>query len=56
VSTEGVSGLFERSLNAYGRAGEPCHRCGTPMRRAAFMGRSSTSCPRCQPVPRRARW
>ena len=56
VSTEGVSGLFERSLNAYGRAGEPCHRCGTPIRRDAFMGRSSFSCPRCQPAPRRARY
>ena len=56
VSTEGVSGLFERSLNAYGRAGEPCSRCGTPLRRDAFMGRSSFSCPRCQPAPRRARY
>ena len=56
VSTEGVSGLFERSLNAYGRVGEPCHRCGTPIRRDAFMGRSSFSCPRCQPAPRRARY
>jgi formamidopyrimidine-DNA glycosylase len=56
VSTEGVSGLFERSLHAYGRLGEPCDRCGTPLRRDAFMGRSSFSCPRCQPVPRRARY
>jgi formamidopyrimidine-DNA glycosylase len=56
VSAEGVSGLFERSLNAYGRAGEPCSRCGTPIRRDAFMGRSSFSCPRCQPAPRRARY
>ena len=56
VSTEGVSGLFERALHAYGRAGEPCDRCGTPLRRDAFMGRSSFSCPRCQPAPRRARY
>ena len=55
VSTEGVSGLFERSLHAYGREGEPCDRCGTPIRRDAFMNRSSFSCPRCQPRPRRAR-
>ena len=54
VSTEGVSGLFERSLNAYGREGEPCPRCGTPVRREAFMNRSSFSCPRCQPRPRGA--
>jgi formamidopyrimidine-DNA glycosylase len=56
VSTEGVSGLFERSLNAYGRRDEPCPRCGTPIRRDAFMNRSSFSCPRCQPTPRRARY
>ena len=55
VSTEGVSGLFERELNAYGREGLPCGRCGAPMRRESFMNRSSTSCPRCQPRPRAAR-
>jgi len=52
VSTDGVSGLFERSLNAYGREGEPCPRCGAPVRRESFMNRSSFSCPRCQPRPR----
>ena len=55
VSAEGVSGLFERSLDAYGREGLPCHRCGTPIRRETFMNRSSASCPRCQPRPRAAR-
>ena len=55
VSTEGVSGLFERSLHAYGREGQPCDRCGTPIRREAFMNRSSFSCPRCQPRPRAVR-
>ncbi|MCU1587506.1 MAG: putative formamidopyrimidine-DNA glycosylase [Frankiales bacterium] len=53
VSTEGVSGLFERSLHAYGREGEPCDRCGTPIRRESWMNRSSFSCPRCQPRPQR---
>jgi formamidopyrimidine-DNA glycosylase len=53
VSTEGVSGLFERSLAAYGREGEPCARCGSPIRRESFTNRSSFSCPRCQPRPRR---
>lgn len=52
VSTEGVSGLFARSLNAYGREDEPCPRCGTPIRRETFMNRSSFSCPTCQPRPR----
>jgi formamidopyrimidine-DNA glycosylase len=55
VSTEGVSGLFARSLHAYGREAEPCDRCGTPLRREAFMNRSSYSCPRCQPRPRQPR-
>ena len=55
VSTEGVSGLFERSLNAYGREDRPCPRCGTPIRREVFMNRSSFSCPRCQPRPRSPR-
>ena len=52
VNVNGESGYFDRSLNAYGREGEPCHRCGTPMRREAFMNRSSYSCPHCQPRPR----
>lgn len=56
VSTEGVSGRFERSLAVYGREGLPCPRCGAPIRRDRFMNRSSFSCPRCQPRPRRPRW
>jgi formamidopyrimidine-DNA glycosylase len=53
VNVNGESGYFDRSLHAYGREGEPCDRCGTPMRRVAFMNRSSYFCPVCQPVPRR---
>ena len=52
VNVNGQSGYFDRRLNAYGREGEPCHRCGTPIRREHFMNRSSFSCPRCQPRPR----
>jgi formamidopyrimidine-DNA glycosylase len=52
VNVNGESGYFDRSLNAYGREGQPCHRCGTIMRREQFMNRSSYSCPRCQPRPR----
>ncbi len=52
VNVNGESGYFSRSLNAYGRGDLPCSRCGTPMRREAFMNRSSFSCPRCQPRPR----
>ena len=56
VNVNGESGYFDRALNAYGREGEPCHRCGTPVRRDPFMNRSAYTCPRCQPRPRRARW
>lgn len=52
VNVNGESGYFDRSLNVYGREGEPCNRCGTPIRREAFMNRSSYSCPKCQPRPR----
>ncbi|HEY3534060.1 MAG TPA: bifunctional DNA-formamidopyrimidine glycosylase/DNA-(apurinic or apyrimidinic site) lyase [Pedococcus sp.] len=52
VNVNGASGYFDRSLNAYGQEGRPCARCGTPIRREAFMNRSSYSCPRCQPRAR----
>jgi len=53
VNVNGSSGYFDRSLAAYGREGEPCPRCGTPIRREPFMNRSSYRCPRCQRAPRR---
>jgi formamidopyrimidine-DNA glycosylase len=56
VDVNGESGYFDRSLAVYGRTDEPCPRCGTPIRRDSFMNRSSYTCPRCQPRPRRARW
>ncbi len=52
VNVNGESGYFDRSLDAYGREGEPCRRCGAIMRREKFMNRSSFYCPRCQPRPR----
>ncbi len=55
VNVNGQSGYFDRALSAYGREGCPCRRCGTPIRRDPFMNRSSFSCPRCQPRPRRTR-
>jgi formamidopyrimidine-DNA glycosylase len=56
VAVNGESGWFERSLEVYGREGEPCDRCGAAIRREPFMNRSSYRCPRCQPVPRSGRW
>jgi formamidopyrimidine-DNA glycosylase len=55
VNVNGESGYFDRSLAVYGRAGQPCPRCGTPVRRDPFMNRSAFSCPLCQPRPRNGR-
>ncbi len=48
VNVNGESGYFDRSLNAYGRGGEPCPRCGRPLERAMIGGRSTHWCPQCQ--------
>ncbi|OZM74086.1 DNA-formamidopyrimidine glycosylase [Amycolatopsis antarctica] len=54
VNVNGQSGYFDRSLDAYGQEGRACRRCGSVIRRDPFMNRSSFSCPRCQPRPRRS--
>jgi formamidopyrimidine-DNA glycosylase len=56
VRVNGQSGYFGRALAVYGRAGQPCRRCGTAVLREKFMNRSSFTCPRCQPRPRKGRW
>ncbi|WP_029150037.1 bifunctional DNA-formamidopyrimidine glycosylase/DNA-(apurinic or apyrimidinic site) lyase [Microbacterium indicum] len=48
VNVNGQAGYFAHSLNAYGRHGEPCARCGTAIVRESFMNRGSHFCPRCQ--------
>jgi len=48
VNVNGESGYFSRSLDAYGRAGEPCSRCGTALSRAVVGGRSTHWCHHCQ--------
>lgn len=52
INVNGESGYFDRSLDAYGREGRACRRCGAVMRREKFMNRSSFYCPKCQPRPR----
>lgn len=54
VNVNGASGYFSHSLNAYGRQGRPCPRCGTLIVREQFMNRGSHFCPHCQRL-RRAR-
>ncbi len=48
VNVNGESGYFSRDLHVYKRDGEPCERCGTPIKRVAFTNRSSHFCPHCQ--------
>ena len=50
VNVNGASGYFSHSLNAYGRQGEPCPRCGRPIVRESFMNRGSHFCAFCQRV------
>jgi len=53
VDATGSEGGNQHHLRCYGRAGEPCERCGTVLERTVVDARSSTFCPICQPRPRR---
>ena len=44
----GRPGSYQRRHRVYGRAGEPCRRCATPIRACVVAGRASFYCPRCQ--------
>jgi formamidopyrimidine-DNA glycosylase len=48
VGGDGRPGYFKLSLNVYDRAGEPCKRCGGPIRKLVLGQRASYYCPRCQ--------
>ncbi|MGP5929147.1 bifunctional DNA-formamidopyrimidine glycosylase/DNA-(apurinic or apyrimidinic site) lyase [Corynebacterium glyciniphilum] len=48
VNVNGASGTSQADLNVYGRQGQPCKRCGTPIVRERFMNRSSHFCRSCQ--------
>ncbi|MBA2338230.1 MAG: bifunctional DNA-formamidopyrimidine glycosylase/DNA-(apurinic or apyrimidinic site) lyase [Acidimicrobiia bacterium] len=45
---DGRAGGFIRKLNVYGRTGQPCRRCGTPIARIELRGRGTHFCPTCQ--------
>jgi formamidopyrimidine-DNA glycosylase len=47
-------GNYER-LQVYGRGGEPCRKCGTPLLKSVVAQRGTVHCPGCQPAPRRRR-
>jgi formamidopyrimidine-DNA glycosylase len=48
ISPDGTPGYFEQELFVYGRAGEACKVCGTPIRVVTLGQRSTFFCPRCQ--------
>lgn len=48
VNTLGEAGSFQQELKVYGRAGEPCQRCGTPIRKIKLAQRGTHFCPNCQ--------
>ncbi|MBI2311876.1 MAG: bifunctional DNA-formamidopyrimidine glycosylase/DNA-(apurinic or apyrimidinic site) lyase [Betaproteobacteria bacterium] len=48
VKSDGTPGYFQQQYQVYERAGEPCLRCGTPIRRIRQGQRSTFYCPRCQ--------
>ncbi len=48
VDAEGRKGFFQQDHRVYGRTGEPCVRCGTPVRRLVIAQRSAHFCPKCQ--------
>jgi formamidopyrimidine-DNA glycosylase len=52
LDATGEPGEYQRHHRAYGREGQGCFRCRTPIRRAIVAGRSSYFCPKCQPAPR----
>jgi formamidopyrimidine-DNA glycosylase len=47
----GARGTMQDELRVYGRDGEPCLRCGTPIAKTRVAGRGTWYCPNCQPGP-----
>jgi len=48
LSPDGAPGYFEQELSAYGRGGEPCPRCGRPLKQALLAQRATVWCGHCQ--------
>jgi formamidopyrimidine-DNA glycosylase len=53
LDAEGFPGAYQSRHRVYGRAGKPCPRCKTAIRRIVVAGRGTYFCPRCQPPPRK---
>jgi formamidopyrimidine-DNA glycosylase len=50
--TDGALGSFQDRFLVHDREGEPCPRCGTPIKKLRAAGRGTYVCERCQPRPR----
>ncbi len=50
---DGARGRMQDAFKAYGRTGEPCDRCGTPIEKMRVAGRGTWFCPSCQQLARR---
>jgi formamidopyrimidine-DNA glycosylase len=48
VDLNGEPGAFQAELKVYGRAGQPCRRCRTPIESVKIGGRNAYYCPQCQ--------
>jgi formamidopyrimidine-DNA glycosylase len=48
VGGDGNPGYFSQSLSVYGRQGQPCVRCGGPLKEVRLLQRTTVYCPRCQ--------
>ncbi|MDR1076697.1 MAG: bifunctional DNA-formamidopyrimidine glycosylase/DNA-(apurinic or apyrimidinic site) lyase [Xanthomonadaceae bacterium] len=48
IQPDGMPGYFEQELQVYGHEGEPCRRCGRPLRHASIGQRASVWCGHCQ--------
>jgi len=53
LDAEGFPGAYQSRHRVYGRAGKPCPRCKTVIRRIVVAGRGTYFCPRCQQAPRK---
>ena len=49
INSQGQIGMFQLELNVYGRKGENCKICGTPLEKLVVAGRGTHICPTCQP-------
>ena len=48
-NADGGEGSHQHALACYGRSGQPCRRCGTPLQHRVYDARTLTFCPHCQP-------